>query len=116
MTPTPQTVLYIILTLAAYWLVRALYLRYRHPLLNVVALGAGLVIAVLLASGATFADYTPAKDIMTFLLGPATVALAVPLYRHRVLLGRAAAAIVASAVLPLLAVGGLSQLLSKKQV
>jgi putative effector of murein hydrolase len=42
-----------------------------------------IVIAVLLATGISFADYQPAKNIMTFLLGPATVALAIPLYRNR---------------------------------
>jgi hypothetical protein len=39
--------------------------------------------AVLLLSGVSFADYRPAKEIMTFLLGPATVALAIPLYKNR---------------------------------
>src|SRR5690625_7981028 len=41
------------------------------------------IIFVLFISGISYEDYTIAKDIMTFLLGPATVALAVPLYRQR---------------------------------
>ncbi len=41
------------------------------------------VIAILLATGISFEDYAPAKRIMTFLLGPATVALALPLYKNR---------------------------------
>lgn len=92
----PDTLPYILLTLAAYLGVRALYLRYKHPLLNVVALAAGAVIAVLLALGATYKDYGQAKDIMTFLLGPATVGLAVPLYRYRQLLARSGWAILGS--------------------
>jgi predicted murein hydrolase (TIGR00659 family) len=93
------TALSIAMTLAAYALVRALYLRYKHPLLNVVALAAALIIAALLALGLTFKDYTPAKDIMTHLLGPATVGLAVPLYRYRALLAKNASAILGSVAL-----------------
>ena len=59
------TLLCIGMTLAAYWLVRELYLRLRHPLLNVVALAAALIIAALLALGLSYKDYTPAKDIMS---------------------------------------------------
>ena len=108
------TLLCIGLTLAAYAGVRALYLRYRHPLLNVVALGAGLVIAALLALHIPYADYVPAQKIMTALLGPATVGLAVPLYRYRGLLLRAAPAILGSvalgAVLAMLSAGGIAKL------
>jgi putative effector of murein hydrolase len=38
---------------------------------------------VLATTGVSFAQYGPAKDIMTSLLGPATVALALPLYENR---------------------------------
>ncbi len=101
------TPLFIALTLAAYLAMRALYLRFRHPLLNVVALTAGAVIAALVALDAPYSAYVPAQKIMTFLLGPATVALAVPLYRHRELLRKNAAPIAAS-----VALGGLSAMLS----
>lgn len=92
----PTTAFCIALTLAAYLGMRRLYMRYRHPLLNVVALGAALVIAVLVALGIPYRDYVPAKNIMAFLLGPATVGLAVPLYRHRELLRRFGLAIIGS--------------------
>ena len=85
----------ILLTVGAYWLTKTLYLRYRHPLLNIVVLGAGLVIATLLALKIPYEAYLPVRQIMTSLLGPATVGLAVPLYRHRSLLRRHAPAIVA---------------------
>jgi putative effector of murein hydrolase len=42
-----------------------------------------IVIAILLATGVTSQDYAPAKRVITAMLGPATVALALPLYRHR---------------------------------
>ncbi|MDR3563742.1 MAG: LrgB family protein [Negativicutes bacterium] len=78
--------LYIVLTVCAYLLSRRLYLRYHHPLLNVVLLSTAIIIATLLLCRIPYADYVPARTIMTYLLGPATVALAVPLYRNRHLL------------------------------
>jgi putative effector of murein hydrolase len=36
--------------------------------------------------GIPYESYVPGRDVMTFLLGPATVALAVPVYRNRHLL------------------------------
>lgn len=108
------TALLIALTLAAYLGVRHLYLRFRHPLLNVVALGAGAIIAVLVACGIPYSDYVPAKNIMTFLLGPATVGLAVPLYRYRSLLLRSGPAILGSvalgAVIAMLTAGAIAKL------
>lgn len=95
----PTTAFCIALTLAAYLCMRWLYMRYRHPLLNVVALGAAAVICVLVALRIPYSDYAPAKDIMAFLLGPATVGLAVPLYRHRELLRRFGLAIIGSVAL-----------------
>ena len=40
----PQLMIFftILLTIGAYLLSKALYLRYRHPLLNIVLLGAGI--------------------------------------------------------------------------
>lgn len=89
----------ILLTLAAYWGSKALYLRYRHPLVNIVLLGAGLVIGTLLVLGLPYEAYVPGRKLMTSLLGPATVGLAVPLYRQRDLLRRHAPAILAGVVL-----------------
>jgi putative effector of murein hydrolase len=42
-----------------------------------------VIIAVLLSAGISFSDYKPARDLITTMLGPATVALAVPLYKNR---------------------------------
>jgi len=93
------TIFAVVVTLAAYLGTRHLYLRYRHPLLNVVALSAGLIIIALVAARIPYNQYVPAKDLMTALLGPATVGLAVPLYRHRGLLLRFGPAILGSVVL-----------------
>jgi predicted murein hydrolase (TIGR00659 family) len=73
----------IAVTIGAYALSLAARRRYPSPLTTPVLFSTIIVIAVLLACGISFADYRPAKDIMTFLLGPATVALAIPLYKNR---------------------------------
>ncbi|MDP2848975.1 MAG: LrgB family protein [Humidesulfovibrio sp.] len=108
------TIFCIAITLAAYLGVRRLYLRFRHPLLNVVALGAALIITALVVLRIPYSEYVPAKNIMTALLGPATVGLAVPLYRHRSLLLRSAPAILGSvalgAFLAMLTAGAIAKL------
>jgi predicted murein hydrolase (TIGR00659 family) len=73
----------IAVTLGAYALSLLARRLYPSPLTTPVLFSTVIIIAVLLASGISFADYGPAKHIMTFLLGPATVALAIPLYKNR---------------------------------
>ncbi|HEX8896382.1 MAG TPA: LrgB family protein, partial [Terriglobales bacterium] len=70
-------------TVLAYALSRFVGKRYPSPLTSPVFFSAPLVIAVVLLSGMQLSDYRPAKDIIVSLLGPATVALAVPLYKNR---------------------------------
>jgi len=55
----------------------------RHPLANPVVIAAALVIALLAATGTPYSDYFAGAQFVHFLLGPATVALAVPLWRNR---------------------------------
>lgn len=70
-------------TALAYALSRIVGKRYPSPLTSPVFFSTPLVIAVVLLSGMRLSDYRPAKDIIVSLLGPATVALAVPLYKNR---------------------------------
>lgn len=81
-----MTLALIVLTLVAYRISRYLFLKYPNPLFNVVLLGTTIVICTLVALDIPYAPYAPASEIMTFLLGPATVALAIPLYKNRQLL------------------------------
>jgi predicted murein hydrolase (TIGR00659 family) len=55
----------------------------RHPLANPVVIAAGLLIAVLLLTGTSYAAYFDGAQFVHFLLGPATVALGLPLWRNR---------------------------------
>jgi putative effector of murein hydrolase len=55
----------------------------RHPVANPVALAAALLGALLVATRTPDADYFDGAPFVHFLLGPATVALAVLLWRAR---------------------------------
>jgi len=81
-----QILLFSLLTIGAYRISRWLFFRYGYPLFNMVLFGTILVMSVLLLFKIPYSVYEPAKNVMTILLGPATVALAVPLYKNRVLL------------------------------
>lgn len=54
----------------------------RHPLVNPVLLSIGGVAALLVATGTPYRTYFDGAQFVHFLLGPATVALGVPLYRN----------------------------------
>jgi predicted murein hydrolase (TIGR00659 family) len=54
----------------------------RHPAVNLVAIAAAMIMVALKLSGTSYETYFAGAQFIHFLLGPATVALAVPLYRH----------------------------------
>jgi predicted murein hydrolase (TIGR00659 family) len=66
----------------------------RHPLANPVLHSIWIVGLFLLVTGTSYATYFAGAQFVHFLLGPATVALAVPLYENRKL--------VVAAILPML--------------
>ena len=70
----------------------------RHPLANPVLIAVALLAGGLLVSGVAYRDYFAGAQFVHFLLGPATVALAIPLYRQFALVRRSAAAAIASVV------------------
>ena len=99
------------LTLVAYTLAYRVYrLGGDSPLLNPVVTAVALLITLLVLTDTPYAAYFTGGQYVHFLLGPATVALAVPLYRQLPKLRRMwlplLAAVVSGAV-----VGGLSAIL-----
>lgn len=78
-----MTVLTISLTVGIYFISRKIYLKTKNALLTPLLLSTIAIISILHYSGISFDQYSPGKDMMTFLLGPATVALALPLYQNR---------------------------------
>ncbi|SDH26163.1 TIGR00659 family protein [Pseudomonas benzenivorans] len=67
-------------TLGAYQVAMAAYERTRWMFLQPVLLSMAMVIGVLLLCGLNFAEYRVSAEALTLFLGPATVALAVPLF------------------------------------
>jgi predicted murein hydrolase (TIGR00659 family) len=68
----------------------------RHPLANPVLIAVALLAGGLLATGVAYRDYFAGAQFVHFLLGPATVALAIPLHRHFASVRQSAIAILAS--------------------
>lgn len=86
-------------TLLAYQAGAWLQVRFGgSPLLNPVLLSVAALVALLAATGTDYRTYFEGAQFVHFLLGPATVALAVPLYRQVAVLRRAWPAIAAAVV------------------
>lgn len=76
-------------TLAAYLVADRIALAAgRHPIVNPVAIAVALVGSLLGLTGTDYQTYFNGAQFVHFLLGPATVALAVPLYRNLELVRR----------------------------
>lgn len=76
--------LWLTVTLAVYAIADSVSLATgRHPLANPVLHSIWLVGVILLATGTSYPTYFAGAQFVHFLLGPATVALAVPLYENR---------------------------------
>jgi predicted murein hydrolase (TIGR00659 family) len=81
--------LWLTATLVAFAIGDALSARLRrHPLANPVVIAAALLIALLAATGTRYQTYFQGAQFVHFLLGPATVALGLPLWRNRAAVGR----------------------------
>ena len=80
---TAGPMLSIALTLAAFLVANWLFARFRRPLwMPPVLIAALLLAAVVALSGIGFEEYEQGARWLTVLLGPATVALGVPLYQQ----------------------------------
>lgn len=78
-----QPLLWLTVTLVAYLIADAVSIHFkRHPLANPMPLSICLISSLLLISQTPFSAYFAGAQFVHFLLGPATVALAVPLFRH----------------------------------
>lgn len=81
--------LWLTLTILAYVIAVDIFERLgRTPWVNTVLIAAALIVGILLATGTTYAQYFDGAQFVHFLLGPTTVALAVPLYRNLALVRR----------------------------
>ncbi len=79
----------------------------RHPLCNPVLIAVAVIALVLWSTGTSYPVYFEGAKFVHFLLGPATVALAIPLYENRRIVLRALAPMVLA-----LAAGSLTAIVS----
>ena len=76
-------------TLAAFLVAEVLArAAHRHPVVNPVAITIALLGALLKATGADYQTYFNGAQFVHFLLGPATVALGVPIFANLALVRR----------------------------
>ena len=91
--------LHLTLTLAAFQCGTWIYTRSNlNPLFNPVLIAVIIIVAILLSTATGYQDYFEGAKFVHFLLGPATVALAIPLYRQFDKVRGSAVAIIASIV------------------
>ncbi|MEX6725865.1 LrgB family protein [Parapedomonas caeni] len=92
-------VLAIVATVGAYLLAQRLAaLARHHPVANPVAIAALLVLALLFALRLPVESYMTSAQPLRWLLAPATVAFALPIYRQRAAIVRAGPALLAALV------------------
>ena len=91
--------LWLSLTVLVYVLVDAAARAFGRPALaNPVLISVVIIGGLLLATGSSYATYFEGAQFIHFMLGPATVALAVPLYENRRMVVRALAPMLAALV------------------
>jgi len=78
-TPLLWLALTLVVWIAADWLAR---LSGRNPLVNPVLISIVTISAILLGTGTPYGSYFNGAQFVHFLLGPATVAIAVPLFKN----------------------------------
>lgn len=77
-----EPVFQITITLMVYALVNRLYQRFQFFLFNPLVLASAIMMFMLYYAKVDYAVYSKGGDMIVFLLGPATVALGVPLYKQ----------------------------------
>jgi putative effector of murein hydrolase len=74
---------WLLITVAAYRLALLAYAKSRfHPLSHPVGVSVALLVAILTVTGTPYQTYFSGTQLIHLLLGPATVALAIPLWQH----------------------------------
>ena len=110
-----EPLLWLTLTLVAYLIADRIATWAKHPLANPVLIAVILIGAVLVSTGIPYSRYFEGAQFVHFMLGPATVALALPLYENVQRLRRAVlpmlAAVLAGTVTAILSALGVAWLL-----
>jgi predicted murein hydrolase (TIGR00659 family) len=76
-----SSLLWLLVTLLAYQIASGIYQGTRlNPIFNPVLVSVTIVVSVLLLTGTSYQTYFDGTQLIHFMLGPATVALAIPLH------------------------------------
>ena len=94
-TPLLWLTLTVVIWVLADWLAQR---SGRNPLVNPVMIAIALVAAILLATGTSYGTYFEGAQFIHFLLGPTTVAIAIPLYKNWPLVRRKALPLLAALI------------------
>lgn len=85
------TLIWMSVTVVTFWAMDRIVQRFgRPPLLHPVLLSTPVVIAALMLSNTSYADYSASTAMITFLLGPTVVSMAVPIWANRATIKRLA--------------------------
>ncbi len=76
----------VLLTISAYGVGNLLHKRFSHPLVNPMLIAIALIISLLLVFSVPYGAYATGANLITYLLTPATVCLALPLHQQMTLL------------------------------
>ena len=79
-------VLSLIVTIACYWANKRVYREHPHPLLAPIIATPIVLITLALLSHTSYPQYISQTHWLVWLLGPTTVAFALPLYEHRAMI------------------------------
>ncbi|UTJ06292.1 LrgB family protein [Arcobacter roscoffensis] len=78
-----STLIWLILTLGSFKLGIIIYEKFnKHTLLQPIIISYIIIMSVLFITGVSYEEYFKGVEIIHFFLGPATVALALPLYKN----------------------------------
>ncbi|HEY0212605.1 MAG TPA: LrgB family protein [Paenirhodobacter sp.] len=103
-----QPLLWLCATLFAYWIGETLFLKSgRSPLVNSVVIAVALLAGLLMLTGTSYQTYFNGAQFVHFMLGPATVCLAIPLQANMLAIRKALVPIIVA-----LFVGSLTAILS----
>lgn len=92
-----QPLLWLCATLFAYWVGDALFVKSgRNPLVNAVVIAVALLAGLLILTGTSYEKYFAGAQFVHFMLGPATVCLAIPLQANMMAIRRALVPIIAA--------------------
>ena len=76
----------LVLTLSAYWFGSFMQRKFKYTFVNPLLIASVIIIVVLVAFGISYDTYVYGAKYISFLLTPATVCLAVPMYKQLLIL------------------------------